>query len=64
MVEYAFDPVDAVAEPGQELDDHQRRCHRHSYLIVDLAKGVELAGRARSGTLQLPDDVEPGHAIG
>lgn len=59
MVEYAFDPVDAEAEPGQELTITNDGAIAHSYLIVDLAKGTELqAGEER--TLQLPGDVEPG----
>jgi plastocyanin len=59
MVEYAFDPVDAEAQPGQELTITNDGTIAHSYLIVDLAKGTELQpGEER--TLQLPDDVEPG----
>lgn len=59
MVEYAFDPVDAEAEPGQELRITNDGTITHSYLIVDLAKGTELQpGEQR--TLQLPGDVEPG----
>lgn len=59
MVEYAFDPVDAEAEPGQKLRISNDGTITHSYLIVDLAKGTELQpGEQR--TLQLPGDVEPG----
>jgi plastocyanin len=59
MTEYAFDPVDAPAEPGQELTISNDGAIPHSYLIVDLAKGVELqAGEER--TLSLPGDTEPG----
>lgn len=59
MVEYAFDPVDAEAEPGQKLRISNDGSITHSYLIVDLAKGTEVQpGEER--TLQLPGDVDPG----
>ncbi len=59
MVEYAFDPVDVRAEPGQELTITNDGAIAHSYLIVDLAKGLELQA-GEHATMQLPDDVEPG----
>jgi plastocyanin len=59
MVEYAFAPSAAVAEPGQELAIANDGAISHSYLIVDLAKGLELAAGA-DGSLLLPSDVEPG----
>lgn len=59
MVEYAFDPVDATAAPGQTLAISNDGAIAHSYFIVDLAKGLELAG-GDEGTLALPDDVTPG----
>jgi plastocyanin len=59
MVEYAFAPVEATAAPGQELAISNDGAIAHSYLIVDLAKGLELAP-GDDGTLQLPRDVEPG----
>ena len=59
MTEYAFDPVDAQAEPGQDLRISNDGAIPHSYFVVDLAKGVELqAGEER--TLSLPGDAEPG----
>ena len=59
MSEYAFDPVDAQAEPGQELTVSNHGAIPHSYFIVDLAKGLELQG-GEEGTLQVPGDTEPG----
>jgi plastocyanin len=59
MVEYAFAPVEATAEPGQELAITNDGAISHSYLITDLGKGLELAA-GEEGTLRLPDDVEPG----
>jgi plastocyanin len=59
MVEYAFLPADAVAEPGQELAIVNDGAIAHSYLIVDLAKGLELAAGGE-GSLALPGDVQPG----
>jgi plastocyanin len=59
MVEYAFQPAEAVAEPGQELRIANDGAIVHSYLIVDLAKGLEL-GAGDAGTLQVPGDAEPG----
>lgn len=59
MIENAFVPVDARAEPGQELAIVNDGAISHSYLIVDLAKGLEL-GPGEEGTFALPDDVAPG----
>ena len=59
MVEYAFDPDEAVAAPGQDLAVQNDGAISHSYLIVDLAKGVELEPGAE-GTLTVPGDAVPG----
>ena len=59
MVEYAFDPADATAEPGQELRIANDGAITHNYLITDLGKGVELEP-GEEGVLELPGDVEPG----
>jgi plastocyanin len=55
MVEYAFLPAEATAEPGQELAIANDGAIAHSYLIVDLAKGLELAP-GDEGSLVLPSD--------
>jgi len=59
MTEYAFDPIDAPAEPGQDLRISNDGAIPHSYLVVDLGKGVELPA-GEEGTLSLPSDTEPG----
>ncbi len=59
MVEYAFAPVEADAGPGQELAITNDGAIAHSYVIVDLGKGIELVP-GEDDTLRLPDDVEPG----
>jgi plastocyanin len=59
MVEYAFAPQEVTVAPGQDLAIANDGAIDHSYLVVDLAKGLELAG-GDAGTLSLPDDVEPG----
>jgi uncharacterized cupredoxin-like copper-binding protein len=59
MVEYAFDPAGAQAAPGQDLAISNDGDLPHSYVIVDLGKGVELQpGEER--TIQLPSDAELG----
>ena len=59
MVEYAFDPVDATVEPGQELRISNDGAIAHNYLIGDLGKGIELEA-GEEGTLRIPSDAEPG----
>ena len=59
MVEYAFDPVDATARPGQELQIANDGAIAHNYLIADLGKGIELES-GDEGTLQVPPDAESG----
>lgn len=58
MVEYAYAPVEAVVEPGQELTISNDGAIVHSYFVVDLAKGLELAP-GEQGTFQIPADVVP-----
>jgi len=59
MVEYAFAPTAATAEPGQDLAITNDGAISHSYLIVDLAKGTEVAP-GEKGTLTIPDDATAG----
>jgi plastocyanin len=59
MVEYAFAPVEATAEPGQELAITNDGAINHNYLVPDLGKGIELAAGDK-GSLRLPDDVKAG----
>jgi plastocyanin len=57
MVDYAFDPVEARAAPGQVLTISNDGAIVHSYLIVDLAKGVELQPGGVQD-LHIPTDAE------
>lgn len=59
MMEYAFTPTEAVAERGQDLVITNDGAIDHSYLIVDLAKGTEVAPGGE-GTLTIPDDAPAG----
>jgi plastocyanin len=59
MVEYAFAPTAAAAEPGQDLAITNDGAISHSYLIVDLAKGTEVAP-GEEGALTIPDDATAG----
>jgi plastocyanin len=59
MSEYAYGPVEIQAEPGQELAVTNHGAIPHNLLILELAKGIELASGGR-GTLALPDDATVG----
>ena len=59
MVDYAFDPAATQAALGQELAISNDGELPHSYVIVDLGKGVELQP-GEQGTLELPSDAELG----
>lgn len=59
MSEYAYGPVEIHAEPGQDLAVTNDGAIPHNLLIVELAKGIELAPGAR-GALALPDDAAAG----
>ncbi|MEQ1785771.1 MAG: cupredoxin domain-containing protein [Acidimicrobiales bacterium] len=58
MVEYAYAPVDASVEPGQELSITNDGAIVHSYLVADLGKGLELEP-GDAGTVQIPTDAAP-----
>jgi plastocyanin len=59
MTEYAFDPVDATAAPGDELKISNDGAIAHNYAIPALGKGIEVQP-GEEGTLHLPDDAAPG----
>jgi plastocyanin len=58
MVEYAFEPSDIHASPGQELAVTNDGAITHNLLIVSLGKGVELPAGG-SGSLEVPS-ADPG----
>ncbi len=55
MVEHAYAPIEIHAQPGQALAITNDGAIPHNLLILELAKGIELAP-GEAGTLPLPAD--------